>query len=245
MLLGPLVATLTDALLRRSRARSEREADDFGDARGSVLVIGFGRFGQIVSQCLLAEGIDVTTIDNDPDMIQTAGRFGFKVYYGDGTRLDVLRAAGAGRGRDRGLRRRPRDARRIVDLVTSNSPAPSSTCARSTAAHTLQLIAKGVDYELRETLESALGFGASARALGLDAERAAAVADSCAGAISTGSPCSRPAVFSSGTDVWFRKPQPEPLVLPSRRARGINPEAETIIREAERKKAEGAGSASS
>ena len=64
-----------------------------------MLVIGFGRFGQIVSQCLLAEGVDVTTIDNDPDMIQDAGRFGFKVYYGDGTRLDVLRAAGAGRCR--------------------------------------------------------------------------------------------------------------------------------------------------
>ena len=69
MLLGPLVATLTEALLRRFKPLDAREADDFSDARGSVLVIGFGRFGQIVSQCLLAEAIDVTTIDNDPGMI--------------------------------------------------------------------------------------------------------------------------------------------------------------------------------
>jgi Kef-type K+ transport system membrane component KefB len=60
MLLGPLVATLTDTLLQRLARPDIREADDFSDARGSVLVIGFGRFGQIVSQCLLAEGIDVT-----------------------------------------------------------------------------------------------------------------------------------------------------------------------------------------
>ena len=62
-------------LLLRALIRPTREPDDFSDARGSVLVIGFGRFGQIVSQCLLAEGIDVTTIDNDPEMIQDASTF--------------------------------------------------------------------------------------------------------------------------------------------------------------------------
>ena len=55
-----------------SRARDEREADDFDGTHGSVLVIGFGRFGQIVSQYLLAEEIDVTAIDLDPEMIQVA-----------------------------------------------------------------------------------------------------------------------------------------------------------------------------
>src|SRR5262245_66033920 len=93
MLLGPPVASLTDALLERFVRPETREPDDFSDARGSVLVIGFGRFGQIVSQCLLAESIDVTTIDNDPDTMESAALFGFRVYYGAGTRLDVLRAA--------------------------------------------------------------------------------------------------------------------------------------------------------
>ena len=58
-------------------------------------MIGFGRFGQVSSQLLLARGIDVTIIDNDIDMIQNAERFGFKIYYGDGSRLDILHASGA------------------------------------------------------------------------------------------------------------------------------------------------------
>src|SRR5207248_10546178 len=70
MMLGPAVASLTDALLRRFRRDDEQEPDDFAQVRGSVLVIGFGRFGQIVSQCLLAEGVDVTAIDVDPEMIR-------------------------------------------------------------------------------------------------------------------------------------------------------------------------------
>ena len=95
MLLGPAVASATEGFMRRFMRAAEPEADDFAELRGSVLVIGFGRFGQIVSQCLLAEGVDVTAIDSNPEMIRQAGRFEFKVYYGDGTRLDVLRAAGA------------------------------------------------------------------------------------------------------------------------------------------------------
>ncbi len=62
---------------------------------GNVLLIGFGRFGQIVSQPILARGYTVSIIDTDPEMIRAAGDFGFKVYYGDGTRLDILHAAGA------------------------------------------------------------------------------------------------------------------------------------------------------
>ena len=57
--------------------------------------IGFGRFAQVVSQPLLARRTDVSLIETDVEMIQVAATFGFKVYYGDGTRLDVLRASGA------------------------------------------------------------------------------------------------------------------------------------------------------
>ncbi len=56
------------------------------DLCGSVLLIGFGRFGQVTSQLLLARGVDVTIIDTDIDMIKNAERFGFKIYYGDGSR---------------------------------------------------------------------------------------------------------------------------------------------------------------
>ena len=57
-------------------------------------MIGFGRFSQIVCQSLLVRGINVSVIDRNIENIRAAAKFGFKVYYGDGIRLDVLRAAG-------------------------------------------------------------------------------------------------------------------------------------------------------
>src|SRR5258708_396819 len=160
MLLGPLVATLTDGLVRRFSGSDSRQPDDFSDAGGSVLVIGFGRFGQIVSQCLLAEGVDVTAIDNDPDMLENAALFGFKVYYGDGTRLDVLRAAGAGEARLIAICiDDPEAASRVVDLGQAQFPAAKLYVRSFDRRPRLQLLAKGVHFELRETHESALVFG--------------------------------------------------------------------------------------
>jgi glutathione-regulated potassium-efflux system protein KefB len=73
---------------------------------GAALVIGFGRVGQIASQFLLARGYDISIIDTDVEMIDVAREQGFEVYYGDGERLDILHAAGAGRAaRRHGLRR--------------------------------------------------------------------------------------------------------------------------------------------
>ena len=60
----------------------------------AALVIGYGRFGQTTAQMLIAQGVSVTLIDQDPEMIDVAGSFGAKVYYGDGTRMDLLRQAG-------------------------------------------------------------------------------------------------------------------------------------------------------
>src|SRR4051812_28772237 len=160
LLFGPLFASLSDFVLRRFVHASERAADDFTDAHGSVLLIGFGRFGQIVSQYLLAENLDVTAIDHDADMIQVAGRFGFKVYYGDGTRLDVLRAAGADEARLVAICIDDEDkANRIVDLVRTEFAGTKIFARSYDRGHTLQLLAKGVDYELRETFESAMRFG--------------------------------------------------------------------------------------
>ncbi|KTF68621.1 cation:proton antiporter [Sphingomonas sp. HT-1] len=61
----------------------------------NAVVVGYGRFGQTVAQILIAQDIPVTIIDRDVEMIETAGSFGMKVYYGDGTRIDLLRQAGA------------------------------------------------------------------------------------------------------------------------------------------------------
>ena len=64
-----------------------------------MLLIGFGRFGQIVSQVLLSRGWSVSIIDTDTEMITVAGYMGMKVYFGDGARLDILHAAGAAEAR--------------------------------------------------------------------------------------------------------------------------------------------------
>ena len=231
MLLGPLVATFTETLLRRLNPPDTREPDDFSEARGSVLVIGFGRFGQIVSQCLLAEDIDVTTIDNDPEMIQDAAGFGFKVYYGDGTRLDVLRAAGAGEARLVAVCIDNRQAAsRIVDLVRAEFPGTKLYVRSYDRRHTLQLIAKGVDFELRETYESALVFGRSTlEALGLDSERAAATEQFVRARDLDRLAIQQAEGLSAGTDLLNTRMVHEPLSTPAREVKPLNPEAQEII----------------
>ena len=83
-------------LSRGARKRPEPRADDIRESN-PVLVAGFGRFGQVVVRVLRGLGIGATVIDHDPGQIETVRRFGFKAYYGDATRLDLLESAGAGR----------------------------------------------------------------------------------------------------------------------------------------------------
>ncbi len=79
-----------EAPVAKDQARDGPKADG-----ANAIIVGYGRFGQTVGQMLLAQDIPVTLIDTDIEMIDIAGEFGAKVYYGDGTRLDVLRQAGA------------------------------------------------------------------------------------------------------------------------------------------------------
>ena len=231
MMLGPPVAGLSDWALRRLSGRNQLEPDDFTDARGAVLVIGFGRFGQIVSQCLLAEDVDVTTIDKDPDMIRDAGRFGFKIYYGDGTRLDVLRAAGAADVRLIAICIDDREAAsRVVDLVHAEFPGVKLYVRSYDRRHTLQLIAKNVDFSVRETFESALVLGRKAlETLGIEAERAGAVIDFVRSRDQERLVLQQAGGDAAGIDLLRARMVQEPLSEPEREAKALNPEAEAII----------------
>lgn len=130
---------------------------------GNVLIIGFGRFGQMVSQPLLARGIDVSIIDTDVEMIQVAADFGFQVYYGDGTRLDILHAAGAGHAQlvmvcvDN-----TETAIRIAELMKAEFPLVLVMARSYDRAAALRLVEAGVEYQIRETVESAFAFGSAA-----------------------------------------------------------------------------------
>ncbi|WP_188055763.1 cation:proton antiporter [Sphingosinithalassobacter sp. CS137] len=86
---------LASKRFRAEPERSTREAAGPQHDGASAIVVGYGRFGQTVAQMLIGQGLSVTLIDRDVEMIETAGDFGMKVYYGDGTRLDLLRQAGA------------------------------------------------------------------------------------------------------------------------------------------------------
>jgi len=126
----------------------------------NVLIIGFGRMGQIASQLLMSRGFKVSTLDNDVEMIETASEYNFKVYYGDGTRLDILHAAGAHEAQavlvcvDK-----PDEALKIVELMKSEFPLTPVLARAFDRHHALKLIQAGADYQIRETFESALILG--------------------------------------------------------------------------------------
>lgn len=149
------------------------------DLHGSALIIGFGRFGQVASQSLLARGFDVSLIDTDTEMIRAAEPFGFKVYYGDGCRLDVLHAAGAGEARAILVCVDKRDAaNRIVELAKAEFPLAKLLVRSFDREHALKLVELGVDAQIRETFESALKFGEMAlRELGIPQDEAAETAE--------------------------------------------------------------------
>ncbi|MGB3336214.1 MAG: monovalent cation:proton antiporter-2 (CPA2) family protein [Devosia sp.] len=146
---------------------------------GRILIIGFGRFGQIASQPLLALQHSVSIIDNDTEMIRAAAQIGFKVYYGDGTRLDILHAAGANTAdlilicTDQKLQ-----TTRIAELVRDEFPLVRVMARAFDRAHAIELVKAGVEYQLRELFESALEFGGEAiRALGASDEEAEEVVE--------------------------------------------------------------------
>jgi monovalent cation:proton antiporter-2 (CPA2) family protein len=229
MLIATPVASLTDALLAWLARGRERAPDEIDGVRGSILLVGFGRFGQIVAQCFVAEGVDVTAIDNDPEMIEAATRFGFKVYYGDGSRLDVLRAAGADQARIIALCNDDPDMTlRIVDLVRAEFPGTKLYVRSYDRRHSLRLIARGVDFELRDTFESALVFGRRVlEALGLDPERAQAIEDFVRSRDLDRLALQQAEGVSAGLELWrSRLVQPEPLSQPRREAKSLNPAAE-------------------
>ena len=233
MLMAPPLASLTDTVLARIGRGRLPEPDDFDGVRGSALVIGFGRFGQLVSQCLLAEAVDVITIDNDPVMIASAGRFGFKVYYGDGARLDVLRAAIRAEVRLVAVCVDKREAAdRIVDLVRAEFPGLKLYVRSYDRRHTLELLAKGVDFEMRETFESAVEFGrAVLEGLGLAHERAVEVADYIRQRDLERLALQQVEGITAGRDLTFaRRVQPEPLSEPLHKSEALNPEAGELMK---------------
>ncbi len=231
MALTPLCMLVYRLVVKEGQVSTEG-VDAADGLSGSVLVIGFGRFGQVSSQSLLARDVDVTIIDNDIEMIRSAGRFGFKIYYGDGTRLDVLRASGAETARAIAVCVDDRVAAdRIVELVRHEFPLAKLLVRSFDREHSLSLIHAGVDFQIRETFESAVEFGRVAlMQLGVDEDEADVVAreirrrdaerfelEMAGGGL------------QADTGLMYRNtpgaPTPTPFTPPRRESRPLNPDA--------------------
>ncbi|MBJ2285844.1 cation:proton antiporter [Pseudomonas sp. MF6755] len=140
-------------------------AGDFSTANGNALIIGFGRFGQVISQILLSRGVGLTMIDHRVDAINAAERYGMKIYYGDGSRLDILKAAGASRTELICVCVDDANATlKIVDLCREHFPMTKLMVRSIDRDHSLVLAGQEVDFQIRETFESAVMLGEHALA---------------------------------------------------------------------------------
>lgn len=233
MALTPLVVIAGQRLLPKEK-ESMDGIDEAANLHGRVLFIGFGRFAQVVSQPLLAKGIDVSIIEIDVEMIRAAGQFGFKVYYGDGTRLDVLHASGAHTAEAILVCvEKQESADRIVELCKHEFPHAKLFVRAFDRGHALRLINAGVDYQLRETLESALVFGRRVLVdMGVEEEEADEIIldvrrrdeqrleMQMAGGLGAGLTLMRGNVATT---------QPAPLIVPRKEAEALNKEAAEAI----------------
>jgi glutathione-regulated potassium-efflux system protein KefB len=158
MVLTPLMVILHDRIVPAAIPETS-DLDVPENVAGTILMIGFGRFGQIVSQPLLARGYTLSLIDKDADFVRDAADFGFKVYYGDGARAEILHAAGASTARAVLICVDDKDAAlRIAEIVKHEYPLVPVLARAFDRGHAIDLVKAGVDYQIRETYESALNF---------------------------------------------------------------------------------------
>lgn len=150
-----------------------------GMEENNVIVLGFGRVGQIVSQIFRQKGIAVTAIDADPKRIEAAKRFGAKVYFGDATRVDVLAASGMARADlvfvtiDNAAA-----CTKSIDLISHHFPAVRIMARAHDRLHALDLMDSGADFLIRDTLESSIKLAEEGlRRLEIDAEEISILID--------------------------------------------------------------------
>lgn len=238
MLLGPVAATLLERLVgthsEEAHEKLEGAQGHEGELSSRVLVIGFGRFGQIVNQVLLSQNIDATVIDKDVERIRDAARFGLKVYYGDGTRLDVLRAAGAEKAEMICVcTDNPEVTLKIVEIIHENFSNARSFVRAFDRVHAVELMKADVDYQLRECFESSISFGRAAlEELGIEPSAAAAAAEDVRKRDIARLVLQKEGGAMGGAElVVGAKIAPEPLSTPTAKARGLSAETRDILGE--------------
>jgi Kef-type K+ transport system membrane component KefB/voltage-gated potassium channel Kch len=176
MVATPLLMIAHDKLVqpRFSGVQEEREADHIDETDNPVIIAGFGRLGQMVGRLLQGNGIPTTVLELDPSQIESLRKFGYKVFYGNASRLDLLHAAGAERARLLVLAVDDREASLdIVDMVKKHFPDLRILARAHDRVHAYELLKRGVENVHRETFGAAIDMGVDVlKALGFRAHQA-------------------------------------------------------------------------
>ncbi|WP_292936636.1 glutathione-regulated potassium-efflux system protein KefC [Noviherbaspirillum sp.] len=175
MVTTPLLLVLYDKWIApRFREERQRPADKIEPQEAPVIIAGFGRFGQIIGRLLLTNRIRATVLDHDPDQVDLLRKFGFKVFFGDASRADLLRAAGAENARLLVVAiDNIEDSLALVDMVRRNFPHLKILARARNVTHYYDLMDRGVSILERETFEASLLLGGKVlQELGYVPERA-------------------------------------------------------------------------
>ncbi|HSV34923.1 MAG TPA: glutathione-regulated potassium-efflux system protein KefC [Ramlibacter sp.] len=159
MLLSPLLLVTLDKLVLPRFARGDRNRlDEISEPQNAPIIIaGFGRYGQIIGRMLGAQGIAATVLDHDADMVEAARSFGYTVFYGDATRLDLLRVAGAASARVLVIAVDDTEqSLGIVDLAREHFPHLELVARARDVVHWNALRDRGVMRVERELFEASL-----------------------------------------------------------------------------------------
>jgi glutathione-regulated potassium-efflux system ancillary protein KefC len=159
MLVSPLLLVAIDKwVLPRFGARQPTTLEEISEQQDAKVVIcGFGRYGQIIGRLLTAQSVPITVLDHDPDTIEALREFGIRVFYGDATRLDLLRTAGAGTARVLVVAVDDMEqSLKIVDLVQEHFPQARLVVRARNVTHYYQLLDRKVEFIERELFESSL-----------------------------------------------------------------------------------------
>ena len=172
MMTTPFLMKLTDWMERREETGARGLDGPDKSPETDVIVVGYGRFGQTVAQMLMAKRVGVTLIDKAPSMIETAGEFGTKVYYGDGMRIDLLRTAGAETAKAILFCNDNRDGemtRGALKRVLEAFPQASVMARVYDRRHLMTLDGLDLSFAQRELFESAVLMGRKAlKAVGVE-----------------------------------------------------------------------------
>lgn len=159
MLVSPLLLVAIDKILmpRFADCGKPEMAEISEPQKAEIIVAGFGRYGQIVARVMLAQGMPCTVLDHDADMIEAARSFGYRVFYGDASRLDLLRTAGAATARVLVVAVDAKEqSLRIVALAKQHFPQLQIVARARDVTHWHELRDAGVEHVQRELFESSL-----------------------------------------------------------------------------------------